>query len=122
MTTMTDIMQHRADWEAEPFQAIAAFGLARGAAPLSQYDGCWKGVIDETWTVIVNGHGKAMTHPDAWGEVDPFTAHVYYNGWLAAVLGPLSDGLFAAGEGANTATFAKAVADAIATQDERSGE
>lgn len=96
----------------EAFTKLADLGCLVGAAPLSQFPGCWEYRIDERWQVAVNGH----TEPRKCSHgpmVGPFECYVQYNGWPAGILTPCG-GIIAAGECANEDTFIAAIEAAIA--------
>jgi hypothetical protein len=96
------------------FLALAEYAERRGVPPLNTFAGCWSEQIDPTWWVAVNAHREEqmVSLPPECGKdevpVPPFTALVYYNGWPAGLFTPHS-GAFAAGEGANPATFTAAL-------------
>jgi len=100
-------------------EAILVFAEARGAKNLCGLPGCWVERVDEHWTIAANGHQTATeAKPDGCMAVmvPQFTFAVWFNGWLAGLFGPATDGVFAAGSAANEEEFKAALKAAVAKQ------
>ena len=67
----------------------------------------WRGSFGP-WSFVVNANRKAM-QLESGVMVGSFQTYVEYNGWPAGSLDLLGGGQFAAGSGANPATFVAAV-------------
>lgn len=92
----------------EAFALIAELALALGARAINQLPGCWEHKVDERWTVAVNPHSRAIKSEPAGtmgADVPPFTAAVWWHGWLAGLLTPAGGAIAAHPEGANEDRF-----------------
>jgi hypothetical protein len=96
----------------ESFAKLAHLGCLVGAAPITQFDGCWEYRLDEQWEIAMNGH-KEPRKCSFGVEVAPFHCYLQYNGWPAGVFNPRG-GTIAAGSCANEDTFIAAIDAAIA--------
>lgn len=109
--------------EKEPlvaFVVLCELAEVQGDVPLGKHAQCWEctfpSVLAEgrdTWKVAINGHETPMPCSLAKQPVEPFHAHVYYNGWPAAILQPY-EGVFVRGAGANEDAFVASVRAEIA--------
>ena len=97
---------------------VAELGCALGEAPIR---GIWECRIDDNWYVAVRGvpDGDELLSVEVEpqgcmkAELRPAEMAVWYNGWLAGLVGG-DGGTFAAGEGANEAAFCKALETRLA--------
>jgi hypothetical protein len=88
----------------DAFSLIADLALAHGALGINKLPGCWVHKVDEHWTLAVNAHPAPVdVTPDGTmgAEVPPFTAAVWWHGWLAGLIGPGGGSIAAHPEGAN---------------------
>jgi len=95
-----------------PLIAVAKLAAALGQTPIS---GVWECRIDDAWYVAARGAAcgevaEVSVEPAGCMKVElqPFEMGVWFNGWLAGLLGPWG-GQFAAGEVANEKAFCAAV-------------
>lgn len=103
------------------FSLIAQICLAMDAAPLDKHEGCWELIVDDQWTIAVNGHKTPQVYHSRNGmsaggsgfTVNPVDAYVEYNGWAAGTFNPFG-GILAAGEGANEDTLIAALEKKLA--------
>lgn len=99
--------------EHDPFYAVVSLAAALKITDIMHLPGCWELQIDDRWWIALNGHKvPTPTSGEPHGEggpdgVPPFSCYVEYNGWPAGIL-DYEGGEFAAGEGANPATFVAA--------------
>lgn len=99
----------------EAYAVLAELGIALGAAPLTQFAGCWECQIDEHWRVAVNGH-QAQRHCSFSNvAIDPFHCYIEFNGWPAGLMTPVG-GTIAAGSAANEDTFITAIRARLAKE------
>ena len=91
------------------------YALSAGHGNIKDIEGCLILVIDDDWTIALNGHNQTTdAAPDGAMKcpVPPFHVAVWWHGWLAGIVGP-GDGDFAAGSGANEDSFIAAIDSAI---------
>ena len=92
---------------------VAELGCALGEVPIR---GIWECRIDGNWYVavrgVLDGDEPLSTEVEPQGcmkvELRLAEMAVWYNGWLAGLVGG-DGGMFAAGEGVNEAAFCKAL-------------
>lgn len=89
------------------FAAVVELGLALGKRNMGSDPGCWEHQVDERWWFALNPHDD-QTECSQGAKVPPFSIYVQFNGWPAGIIG-VSDGVMAAGELANEATFIEAL-------------
>ena len=98
----------------EAFGKIATLGNLLGAGPLNKWPACWEIDVDERWAIAVNGHRN--TRKDSrGGDVPPYHASIWYNGWPAGLISPVQ-GVIAAGSEANEDNFIAALDKRINTE------
>jgi hypothetical protein len=95
-----------ADQVSELFKLIADLAIARNLHPLHKHPDCCEIVVDENWTIAVNGHREPRKYKDV--TVEPFCAYVEWCGWPAGIIG-IAGGMIAAGELANEAALCEAL-------------
>lgn len=93
------------------FSLIADLAIARNLHPLNKHPDCCEIVVDEHWTLAMNGHREPRKYKDV--TVDPFTAYVEWCGWPAGVLLPTGGGWIAAGSAANEDALIAALKKAL---------
>ena len=93
----------------EAFNKIAELAVAVGAAPINVLSDCWEYTVDEKWSIQVNGHDFAV------GNIPSYCAMIWYNGFPAGLIHPVSGGPIAAGESANEDTFITALDTRLAS-------
>jgi hypothetical protein len=96
----------------EPIEAMIDLIKFHNVTKINELPGAWVQKVDDSWIVAANGHREEIeVKPDGTMgcKLQPFEFAIWYNGWLASIMGALGDGFFADGEGANTETFAQAV-------------
>ncbi len=98
------------DTFAEAFLAVMDYCEAKDAAPLNRHDGCFESVIDDVWTIAVNGHRTAVKCSRGV-LVAPFHCAVFWHGLLFGFLHPYG-GELVAHENANEDLFIAAVREA----------
>jgi hypothetical protein len=70
------------------------------------------GTVTAAWEVIINGNAEARTVKGIqWGELElpPFTAAVFWNGWLAGLIDPYNGVIAANANGANEDALIKSI-------------
>lgn len=75
-----------------------------GVKNINQLPGAWEVQLDDAWRLAVNAKKEPVeVKPDGGMAVtvQPYTAVVWFNGWLAGELPVNGDGWLAAGEAAN---------------------
>ena len=95
-----------------PIESILILADALAVRDIAEMPGAWIYKVDDAWTVAVNGQTDVVTvEPNGCMSLDlaPFDFAVFFNGWLAGIMSPNSDGVFASGTGANPQEFAEAV-------------
>ena len=93
------------------FSVVTRLAERLGVSNIKGLPGCWEYNVDEAWTIALNGHGEPMMAEPVGSmgaEVSPFELAIWFNGWLAGVVGT-SGGTLVAGVGANEDTFIAAV-------------
>lgn len=99
----------------EAFSVIVDLAMHDDIESINELEGCWHRRIDDRWYIAVNGHDepiKVEPHEMMGATVPPFEAAIFYNGWLAGLVGP-SGGAIAHGEAANEDSFIQAVREAM---------
>lgn len=97
------------------FDGVLRVAKAQGVRNIKRLPHGWYYRLDDTWEWIVNGTLEPITVTPSGtmgATVPPFTAAVWYHGWLAGLFSPF-EGIFAAGEGANEETFLAAIEAAL---------
>ncbi len=94
-------------------ELVCELGQADGVSSINRLPGCWERVVDESWTVWVNGHGQATPHKVGGFNVPAYSVYVEFNGLPAGVFDAY-DGWLAAGEVANEEALVAALERAIA--------
>lgn len=94
----------------EAMGLVAELAAVRGVSHINKLPGCWECVVDEQWTLAMNGHREATKWKDVL--LQPFHVALEFNGWPAGVFSP-QGGVIAAGELANENTFCGALKTAI---------
>lgn len=89
---------------------VADLCVARGEAPVNQYENCWVCKIDDHWTIAVNGHKEPKEF--RCHSLQPYEVYVEFNGWPAGLFDPSGGGI-AAGTLANEDTLCDALRAAI---------
>ena len=93
------------------FDLIARLGIKDGVVPLhAAHSGVWVRVLDEHWTIAVNGHKEGKEHLGV--RVPPFHCYVEYNGWPVGVFSPYG-GWIAAGGAVNEAALIEVLTTAL---------
>ena len=97
------------------YSLIVDLGVKDDVAPMPlKVSGCWERIVDDNWTVVLNGHRTPQRHNGTM--VQPYHCHVYWNGWPAGILTPF-DGVLAAHPdqaGANEEHLIRALQAALA--------
>jgi hypothetical protein len=99
----------------EIYAKAMGYAISTGAENIKDIEGCHILVIDDHWTVAINGHNEiTKAAPDGAMEcsVPPYHVCVWWHGWIAGIVGP-GGGEFAAGSGANEDSFIAAVDSAV---------
>jgi len=104
------------------FSLLIDLGMKHKAGPLNKHENCWEHRIDDQWFVAMNGHPehRMAKGPDGGMSdvtVPPYQAAIWFNGWLAGLIGPF-DGILAAGEAANEDAFIDALKKSVALLEE----
>ena len=81
------------------FNLIADLAIKRNLHPLNKHQDCCEIVVDENWTLALNGHREPRKYKDV--TVPPFECYVEWCGWPAGVLDLAGGGWIAAGSAAN---------------------
>ena len=79
-------------------------GSALGVEAINKLPGAWVCVVDERWTIAINGHREEVEcKPEGTmgAPVPGFGMAVWWHGWLAGLIGPGGGGLAAHPEGAS---------------------
>ena len=90
---------------------IAELANTLGVEKINEFEGAWLHQLDDNWTIAVNGHSKKIKcDPEGTmgADIPPYSAAVWWNGWLAGLISP-GGGTIAAGELANEDTFIEAL-------------
>ena len=106
------------------FELMAQLAIKDGAAPLNAHDGCWVRRVDEQWTFAINGNREPQRckPPGSMGlDISPFEAAVWFNGWLAATMGPY-EGIFVCGSCGNENAFMAALEKELSTPVENNSQ
>ena len=90
----------------EVMSLAVELGIALGVTNVAAIPGCWECVVDDDWTIAINGHRE----PTPWrgGDVPPFHLAIEWHGFPVGFAG-FRGGVIAAGELANENTLCAAL-------------